>query len=95
MQIDEYNGSAILAMAGEKCVAIGCDLRFGVQMQTMATDYQKVMQVRAFFRASVIRDVPVFAIRTSSCVESAASQHKQHPPFVMSLDRVKAHIYTC
>lgn len=33
-------------MAGDKCVAIGSDLRFGVQMQTMATDYQKVMQVR-------------------------------------------------
>lgn len=44
-QIYSYNGSAIVAMAGEQCVAIGSDLRFGVQMQTLATDYQKVLQV--------------------------------------------------
>lgn len=48
MQIFQYNGSAIVAMAGENCVAIGSDLRFGVQMQTMATDHQKLMQVRRF-----------------------------------------------
>lgn len=45
-QIYGYNGSAIVAMAGEKCVAIGSDLRFGVQMQTMATDHQKLAQAR-------------------------------------------------
>ena len=45
LQIESYNGSAIVAMAGEKCVAIGSDLRFGVQMQTMATDHQKVTQI--------------------------------------------------
>lgn len=45
MSIFQYNGSAIVAMAGENCVAIGSDLRFGVQMQTMATDHQKLMQV--------------------------------------------------
>lgn len=44
VQIFQYNGSAIVAMAGENCVAIGSDLRFGVQMQTMATDHQKLMQ---------------------------------------------------
>ena len=34
-----------MAMAGDKCVAIGSDLRFGVQMQTMATDHQKLSQI--------------------------------------------------
>ena len=32
-------------MAGKECVAIGSDLRFGVQLQTMTTDYKKVHQV--------------------------------------------------
>lgn len=29
-------------MAGKECVAIASDLRFGVQLQTLATDYKKV-----------------------------------------------------
>lgn len=45
MSIFEYNGSAIIAMAGKGCVAIGSDLRFGVQFQTLATDYQKVYRI--------------------------------------------------
>lgn len=45
MSIFEYNGSAIIAMAGKDCVAIGSDLRFGVQLQTMTTDYKKVYQI--------------------------------------------------
>lgn len=46
LQIFEYNGSAVVAMAGEQCFAIGSDLRFGVQFQTLATDYKKVYKVR-------------------------------------------------
>ncbi|EFN58025.1 hypothetical protein CHLNCDRAFT_48590 [Chlorella variabilis] len=45
MSIFEYNGSAIVAMAGKECVAIGSDLRFGVQLQTLATDYKKVYKI--------------------------------------------------
>ena len=45
MSIDEYNGSAIVAMAGKECVAIGSDLRFGVEMRTIATDYKKVHRI--------------------------------------------------
>ena len=45
MQIFEYNGSAIMAMAGKECVAIGSDLRFGVQFQTLATDNKKVFKM--------------------------------------------------
>ena len=32
-------------MAGKECVAIGSDLRFGVQFQTLATDYQKIYRI--------------------------------------------------
>jgi 20S proteasome subunit beta 3 len=32
-------------MAGKECVAIASDLRFGVQLQTMATDYRKVHKI--------------------------------------------------
>jgi len=32
-------------MAGKNCVAIGSDLRFGVQLQTLATDYKKVAKI--------------------------------------------------
>lgn len=32
-------------MAGKECVAIGSDLRFGVQLQTLATDYKKIYKV--------------------------------------------------
>jgi len=45
MSIFEYNGSAIVAMAGKECFAIGSDLRFGVQFQTLATDYRKVYKI--------------------------------------------------
>ena len=45
MSIFEYNGAAIVAMAGKECVAIGSDLRFGVQLQTMTTDYKKVFPI--------------------------------------------------
>lgn len=45
MSIFEYNGSAIVAMAGKDCVAIGSDLRFGVQLQTMTTDRPKVHKI--------------------------------------------------
>mmetsp|Transcript_10363 Transcript_10363/g.31198 ORF Transcript_10363/g.31198 Transcript_10363/m.31198 type:complete len:205 (-) Transcript_10363:476-1090(-) len=45
MSIFEYNGSAIIAMAGKDCVAIGSDLRFGAQLQTMTTDRPKVHKI--------------------------------------------------
>jgi len=45
MSIFEYNGSAVIAMAGDGCVAIASDLRFGVQLQTIATDCPKVHQI--------------------------------------------------
>ena len=41
----EYNGAAIVAMIGKDCVAIGSDLRLGVQAQTVSTGFQKVFQM--------------------------------------------------
>ena len=38
----QYNGSALMAMAGKNCVAIASDTRFGIQQQTVATTLQKV-----------------------------------------------------
>lgn len=35
-----YNGGCVVAMKGKNCVAIACDLRFGVQAQTISTDFE-------------------------------------------------------
>jgi len=40
-----YNGAAIMAMKGDKCVAIAADRRFGIQAQTVAMDFQKVFEM--------------------------------------------------
>ena len=41
----EYNGAAIVAMAGSECVAIAADRRLGVQAQTVSTDFQKIFEM--------------------------------------------------
>ncbi len=45
MSILEYNGAAIIAMSGKKCVAIASDNRLGIQYQTVAMDFQKIFQM--------------------------------------------------
>ena len=42
MSILEYNGAAMIAMAGKDCVGIAADRRLGIQQQTVATDFIKV-----------------------------------------------------
>jgi 20S proteasome alpha/beta subunit len=42
MSILEYNGAAMIAMAGKDCVGIAADRRLGLQQQTVATDFIKV-----------------------------------------------------
>jgi 20S proteasome alpha/beta subunit len=44
-QIFEYNGSAVVAMVGKNCFAIASDRRLGVQLQTIATDFQRVFKI--------------------------------------------------
>ncbi|CAM9734268.1 unnamed protein product, partial [Choristocarpus tenellus] len=41
----EYNGSAVLAMAGKDCVGIASDRRLGVQLQTVSTDFEKIFKM--------------------------------------------------
>jgi len=45
MSITEYNGSSIVAMTGEGCVAIAADTRLGVQFQTIDTTFQKIFKM--------------------------------------------------
>ncbi|KAF6214084.1 hypothetical protein GE061_011815 [Apolygus lucorum] len=45
MSVMTYNGGGVVAMKGKDCVAIACDLRFGVnRSMTLATDFEKVFQ---------------------------------------------------
>ncbi|KAJ1964235.1 proteasome core particle subunit beta 3 [Dipsacomyces acuminosporus] len=41
----EYNGSAVVAMAGKNCVAIAADKRLGQRALTVDTEFQKVFPI--------------------------------------------------
>lgn len=45
MSILAYNGGCVVAMKGKDCVAIATDHRFGVQAQTIATNFEKVFEL--------------------------------------------------
>ncbi|KAK3584729.1 hypothetical protein CHS0354_019852 [Potamilus streckersoni] len=45
MSILAYNGAAVIAMKGKECVAIAADRRFGIQAQTVNTDFQKIFEM--------------------------------------------------
>lgn len=45
MSILEYNGAAIIAMAGDGCVGIASDNRLGAQYQTVAMDFKKIFKM--------------------------------------------------
>ena len=45
MSILAYNGGCVVAMRGKDCVAIGTDRRFGIQAQTIETDFDKIFQI--------------------------------------------------
>jgi 20S proteasome subunit beta 3 len=45
MSILEYNGAAIIGMAGNGCVGIAADTRLGIQAQTVACDFQKTFKM--------------------------------------------------
>jgi 20S proteasome subunit beta 3 len=42
-----YNGSAIIAMAGKDCVGIAADRRLGQNLTTIATDFTKIYTMQA------------------------------------------------
>ncbi|XP_045469282.1 proteasome subunit beta type-3 [Harmonia axyridis] len=45
MSIMAYNGGAMLAMKGDGCVSIAADKRYGIQMQTVSTNFQKIFEM--------------------------------------------------
>jgi len=45
MSIMQYNGAAVIAMAGKNCVAIASDRRYGLRNQTIGCEMQKVHQI--------------------------------------------------
>lgn len=45
MSILQYNGGAVIAMAGKNCVGICSDKRLGMQAQTVAMDFEKVFRI--------------------------------------------------
>jgi len=65
MSILSYNGGAMVAMKGEKCVVIATDKRFGVQAQTIATNFQKVFDMGPYLYVGL----PGLATDTQTVVE--------------------------
>ena len=45
----QYNGGAVIAMAGKNCVGICSDLRLGQQALTVAKDFEKVRFLTALY----------------------------------------------
>nr|CAG4641999.1 EOG090X0CE5 [Eurycercus lamellatus] len=45
MSILAYNGGCVVAMKGKGCVAIAADRRFGIQTQTLATDFERIFEM--------------------------------------------------
>ncbi|KAK9485200.1 nucleophile aminohydrolase [Lipomyces starkeyi] len=43
------NGGSVVAMAGKGCVAIGCDMRLGMQALTISNDFPKIFQFNNAF----------------------------------------------
>lgn len=48
MSIDKQNGSTVVAMAGDHCVAIAADKRLGSQLLTVSTNFQKIFQINDY-----------------------------------------------
>eukprot|EP00924_Labyrinthula_sp_SR-Ha-C_P003432 augustus_masked-scaffold_15-processed-gene-9.40-mRNA-1 protein AED:0.06 eAED:0.06 QI:0/-1/0/1/-1/1/1/0/243 len=45
MSIEEYNGSAVVGMAGKNCVGIAADSKLGVQLTALANDAERIFKV--------------------------------------------------
>lgn len=41
-----YNGGALVAMGGKRCVGVAVDRRLGQQMQTVSCHFQKVFKMQ-------------------------------------------------
>lgn len=70
MDITEYNGGTVLAMAGDKCVAIASDLRLGEQRGTLACDWSKAFPIHDRLYcglAGLGTDVLTLCVTRSTC----------------------------
>ncbi len=45
LQLDSYNGNAMIAMAGKNCVAIATDTRLSTELMTIDGNFQRVFKV--------------------------------------------------
>lgn len=73
-------------MAGKNCVAIGSDLRFGVQFQTLATDYKKVRRARRKKKRGIARCTPPCSPRLTRPLSRPLAQvYKIHDKLYMGL----------
>ncbi|TRY76915.1 hypothetical protein TCAL_02664 [Tigriopus californicus] len=45
MSILSYNGGAVIAMKGGNCLAVATDLRYGVELRTVTTDFPKMFEI--------------------------------------------------
>ena len=43
--ISTYNGSCVVSMCGDHCVAIAADRHLGVQMQAISNDFKRIFQI--------------------------------------------------
>jgi 20S proteasome alpha/beta subunit len=43
--ITSHNGSAVLAMVGDHCVGIAADRRYGINLQTVGTDFTRLFRM--------------------------------------------------
>ncbi|KAJ4965715.1 hypothetical protein NE237_017564 [Protea cynaroides] len=77
MSIFEYNGSALVAMVGKNCFAIAGDRRLGVQLQTIATDLQRIFKIHEKFYiglAGLATDAQTLELAKDFVVSGTASE---------------------
>ncbi|KAI8129124.1 Proteasome subunit beta type-3 [Lucilia cuprina] len=82
MSILAYNGGCVVAMRGKDCVAIATDRRFGVQAQTIETDFEKD---RLMFRKNLYEtreNREMQPARFSAMLSSFLYEHRFGPYFI-------------
>ncbi|KAF2291354.1 hypothetical protein GH714_023176 [Hevea brasiliensis] len=92
LQIFEYNGSALIAMVGKNCFAIASDRRLGVQLQTIATDFQRIYKFhdRLFMGLSGLATDAQTLFGPYFCQPVIAGLSDENKPFICTMDSIGA-----
>uniref|UniRef100_A0A7C8ZC71 Proteasome subunit beta n=1 Tax=Opuntia streptacantha TaxID=393608 RepID=A0A7C8ZC71_OPUST len=92
MSIFEYNGSALVAMVGKNCFAIASDRRLGVQLQTIATDFQRIYKIhdRLFIGLSGLATDAQTLFGPYFCQPVIAGLSDEDKPFICTMDSIGA-----